>query len=78
MKINRYKVLAAWMGAALLCTACHTDDTPEGYPPANQAMRLYSEVTTADEEDGTEGNNPVFLFWNYGDWLGQATNPVPL
>ena len=78
MKINRYKVLAAWMGAALLCTACHTDDTPESYPPANQAMRLYSEVATADEEDGTEGNNPVFLFWNYGDWLGQATNPVPL
>lgn len=78
MKINRYKVLAAWMGAALLCTACHTDDTPEGYPPANQAMRLYSEVTTTDEEDGTEGDNPVFLFWNYGDWLGQATNPVPL
>lgn len=78
MKINRYKVLAAWMGAALLCTACHTDDTPEGYPPANQAMRLYSEVTTADEEDGTEGDNPVFLFWNYGDWLGQAVNPDPL
>ena len=78
MKINQYKVLAAWMGAALLCTACHTDDTPEGYPSANQAMRLYSEVTTADEEDGTEGNNPVFLFWNYGDWLGQAANPVPL
>ena len=78
MKINRYKVLAAWMGSALLCTACHTDDTPESYPPANQAMRLYSEVATADEEDGTEGNNPVFLFWNYGDWLGQAINPVPL
>lgn len=78
MKINQYKVLAAWMGAALLCTACHTDDTPDGYPPANQAMRLYSEVTTADEEDGTEGDDPVFLFWNYGDWLGQATNPVPL
>ena len=78
MKINQYKVLAAWMGAALLCTACHTDDTPEGYPPANQAMHLYSEVTTTDEEDGTEGDNPVFLFWNYGDWLGQAVNPDPL
>lgn len=56
-----------------VATGCTIDNREQ--PVADDTMRLYSGIYSTGAEDATDA---VFLFWDFGDWLSQATDPVPL
>ncbi len=65
-------VLTAVLGLTV-ATGCTIDNREQ--PATDDTMRLYSGINCAGERDGT---GAVFLFWDFGDWLGHTEDPVPL
>ena len=56
-----------------VATGCTIDNREQ--PVTDDTMRLYSGINSTGAEDAT---GAVFLFWDFGDWLSQAADPVPL
>lgn len=79
MKIDVFKIYALAAGLLLLPACSTTEDVPD-ISSSEEEMRLYSSTNTQTEEDNDEttttSNQPVFLFWDFGDWLGQTQAPV--
>lgn len=65
-------VLTAVLGLTV-ATGCTIDNREQ--PATDDTMRLYSGINSTGAEDAT---GAVFLFWDFGDWLSQAADPVPL
>lgn len=64
-----------------LFAACSQDGVPDNGASGSAEMRIYTDVARADEEEtdaGSTADNPVFLFWDFGDVLGNVANPTPL
>lgn len=64
-----------------LFAACSQDGVPDNGASGSAEMRIYTDVARADGEKtdaGSTANDAVFLFWDFGDVLGNATNPNPL
>ena len=69
-------VLGMWLFAA-----CSQNDVPGNEISGSAEMRIYTDVARADGEEtnaGSTADNPVFLFWDFGDVLGNAEYPTPL
>lgn len=69
-------VLGMWLFAA-----CSQDGVPDNGASGSAEMRIYTDVARADGEEtdaGSTANDAVFLFWNFGDVLGNVANPNPL
>lgn len=79
MKIDVFKIYALAAGLLLLPACSTTEDVPD-MSSSEEEMRLYSSTNTQTGEDNDEttttSNQPVFLFWDFGDWLGQTPAPV--
>lgn len=64
-----------------LFAACSQDGVPDNGASGSAEMRIYTDVARADGEEtdaGSTADNPVFLFWDFGDVLGNVANPNPL
>ena len=64
-----------------LFAACSQDGVPDNGASGSAEMRIYTDVARADGEEtdaGSTADNPVFLFWDFGDVLGDVANPTPL
>ena len=64
-----------------LFAACSQDGVPGSETSGSAEMRIYTDVARADGEEtdaGSTADNPVFLFWDFGDVLGNVANPNPL
>lgn len=64
-----------------LFAACSQDGVPDNGASGSAEMRIYTDVARADGEEtdaGSTADNPVFLFWDFGDVLGNAKDPTPL
>lgn len=64
-----------------LFAACSQDGVPGSETSGSAEMRIYTDVARADGEGtdaGSTADNPVFLFWDFGDVLGNAKDPTPL
>lgn len=69
-------MLGMWLFAA-----CSQNDVPGNEISGSAEMRIYTDVARADGEEtnaGSTADNPVFLFWDFGDVLGNAEYPTPL
>lgn len=69
-------VLGMWLFAA-----CSQNDVPGNEISGSAEMCIYTDVARADGEEtdaGSTADNPVFLFWDFGDVLGNAEDPTPL
>lgn len=69
-------VLGMWLFAA-----CSQDGVPDNGASGSAEMRIYTDVARADGEGtdaGSTANDAVFLFWDFGDVLGNVANPNPL
>ena len=69
-------VLGMWLFAA-----CSQDGVPGSETSGSAEMRIYTDVARADGEEtdaGSTANDAVFLFWDFGDVLGNVANPNPL
>ena len=69
-------VLGMWLFAA-----CSQDGVPGCETSGSAEMRIYTDVARADGEEtdaGSTANDAVFLFWDFGDVLGNVANPNPL
>lgn len=69
-------VLGMWLFAA-----CSQDGVPDNGASGSAEMRIYTDVARADGEEtdaGSTANDAVFLFWDFGDVLGNAVDPTPL
>lgn len=69
-------VLGMWLFAA-----CSQDGVPDNGASGSAEMRIYTDVARADGEKtdaGSTANDAVFLFWDFGDVLGNVANPNPL
>lgn len=69
-------VLGMWLFAA-----CSQDGVPDNGASSSAEMCIYTDVARADGEEtdaGSTADNPVFLFWDFGDVLGNAEDPTPL
>ena len=64
-----------------LFAACSQDGVPDNGASGSAEMRIYTDVARADGEEtdaGSTANDAVFLFWDFGDVLGNVANPNPL
>ena len=64
-----------------LFAACSQDGVPGSETSGSAEMRIYTDVARADGEEtdaGSTANDAVFLFWDFGDVLGNAEDPTPL
>lgn len=64
-----------------LFAACSQDGVPGSETSGSAEMRIYTDVARADGEEtdaGSTANDAVFLFWDFGDVLGNVANPNPL
>lgn len=64
-----------------LFAACSQNDVPGSETSGSAEMRIYTDVASADGEEtdaGSTANDAVFLFWDFGDVLGNAEDPTPL
>lgn len=69
-------MLGMWLFAA-----CSQDGVPGSETSGSAEMCIYTDVARADGEEteaGSTADNPVFLFWDFGDVLGNAEDPTPL
>ena len=69
-------VLGMWLFAA-----CSQDGVPDNGASGSAEMCIYTDVARADGEEtdaGSTANDAVFLFWDFGDVLGNVANPNPL
>lgn len=80
MRMNRLYIGTGMLGM-LFFAACSQNDVPDNGASGSAEMRIYTDVARADGEKtdaGSTANDAVFLFWDFGDVLGNATNPNPL
>ena len=82
MRRNKLYIGIGMWGMSLLA-ACSQEDVPVNEVTGNHAeMRIYTDIAArTDEEEtdaGSTADNPVFLFWDFGDVLGNAEDPTPL
>ena len=64
-----------------LFAACSQDGVPGSETSGSAEMCIYTDVARADGEEtdaGSTANDAVFLFWDFGDVLGNVANPNPL
>ena len=80
MRMNRLYIGTGMLGM-LFFAACSQNDVPGNEISGSAEMRIYTDVARADGEEtnaGSTADNPVFLFWDFGDVLGNVANPNPL
>ena len=80
MRMNRLYIGTGMLGMWLFA-ACSQDGVPDNGASGSAEMRIYTDVARADGEEtdaGSTADNPVFLFWDFGDVLGNVANPNPL
>lgn len=80
MRMNRLYIGTGMLGMWLFA-ACSQDGVPDNGASGSAEMRIYTDVARADggETDaGSTANDAVFLFWDFGDVLGNVANPNPL
>lgn len=64
-----------------LFAACSQDGVPDNGASGSAEMCIYTDVARADGEEtdaGSTANDAVFLFWDFGNVLGNVANPNPL
>lgn len=80
MRKNSFYIGTGMLGMWLFA-ACSQDGVPDNGASGSAEMCIYTDVARADEEEtdaGSIADNPVFLFWDFGDVLGNAKDPTPL
>lgn len=80
MRMNRLYIGTGMLGM-LFFAACSQNDVPGNEISGSAEMCIYTDVARADGEEtdaGSTADNPVFLFWDFGDVLGNAEDPTPL
>ncbi|ADY38138.1 hypothetical protein Bacsa_3616 [Phocaeicola salanitronis DSM 18170] len=80
MRMNRLYIGTGMLGM-LFFAACSQNDVPDNGASGSAEMRIYTDVARADGEEtdaGSTANDAVFLFWDFGDVLGNAVDPTPL
>lgn len=80
MRMNRLYIGTGMLGM-LFFAACSQNDVPGNEISGSAEMRIYTDVARADGEGtdaGSTANDAVFLFWDFGDVLGNVANPNPL
>lgn len=80
MRMNRLYIGTGMLGM-LFFAACSQNDVPGNEISGSAEMCIYTDVARADGEEtdaGSTADNPVFLFWDFGDVLGNVANPTPL
>lgn len=80
MRMNRLYIGTGMLGMWLFA-ACSQNGVPGSETSGSAEMRIYTDVARADEEEtdaGSTANDAVFLFWDFGDVLGNVANPNPL
>lgn len=80
MRKNSFYIGTGMLGMWLFA-ACSQDGVPDNGASGSAEMRIYTDVARADGEKtdaGSTADNPVFLFWDFGDVLGNVANPTPL
>ena len=80
MRMNRLYI-GTGMWGMLFFAACSQNDVPGNEISGSAEMCIYTDVARADGEEtdaGSTADNPVFLFWDFGDVLGNAEDPTPL
>lgn len=80
MRMNRLYIGTGMLGMWLFA-ACSQDGVPGSETSGSAEMCIYTDVARADGEEtdaGSTADNPVFLFWDFGDVLGNAEYPTPL
>lgn len=80
MRKNSFYIGTGMLGMWLFA-ACSQDGVPDNGASGSVEMRIYTDVARADGEEtdaGSTADNPVFLFWDFGDVLGNAVDPTPL
>lgn len=80
MRMNRLYIGTGMLGMWLFA-ACSQNDVPGNEISGSAEMRIYTDVARADGEEtdaGSTANDAVFLFWDFGDVLGNVANPNPL
>ena len=76
--MNETVLQISWRSVALACllAACSAEEGTD--VPGPDPMRLYSALENpAEEGDAVANNYPVFIFWDFGDWLSQTATPNP-
>ena len=80
MRMNRLYIGTGMLGMWLFA-ACSQNDVPGNEISGSAEMCIYTDVARADGEEtdaGSTADNPVFLFWDFGDVLVNVANPTPL
>ena len=80
MRMNSFYIGTGVLGM-LFFAACSQDGVPDNGASGSAEMRIYTDVARADGEEtdaGSTANDAVFLFWDFGDVLGNAVDPTPL
>ena len=80
MRKNSFYIGTGMLGMWLFA-ACSQDGVPDNGASGSAEMRIYTDVARAEGEEtdaGSTANDAVFLFWDFGDVLGNAANPNPL
>lgn len=80
MRKNSFYIGTGMLGMWLFA-ACSQDGVPDNGASGSAEMRIYTDVARADGEStdaGSTANDAVFLFWDFGDVLGNAKDPTPL
>ena len=80
MRKNSFYIGTGMLGMWLFA-ACSQNDVPGNEISGSAEMCIYTDVARADGEKtdaGSTADNPVFLFWDFGDVLGNVANPNPL
>ena len=80
MRKNSFYIGTGMLGMWLFA-ACSQDGVPDNGASGSAEMRIYTDVARADGEEtdaGSTANDAVFLFWDFGDVLGNVANPNPL
>lgn len=80
MRKNSFYIGTGMLGMWLFA-ACSQDGVPDNGASGSAEMRIYTDVARADGEEtdaGSTADNPVFLFGDFGDVLGNAEYPTPL
>lgn len=80
MRKNSFYIGTGMLGMWLFA-ACSQDGVPDNGASGSAEMRIYTDVARAGGEEtdaGSTANDAVFLFWDFGDVLGNVANPNPL
>ena len=80
MRMNRLYIGTGVFGMWLFA-ACSQNDVPGNEISGSAEMCIYTDVARADGEEtdaGSTANDAAFLFWDFGDVLGNAEDPTPL